>query len=58
MAYSMPSEMNSRLPNLITVSSLKGCWKLAIWILDGNLMFCMQRAPTWCANYRCLDPRV
>jgi hypothetical protein len=31
-----PSDMNSKLPNLITVSSLKRWWKLAIRGLDGN----------------------
>jgi hypothetical protein len=46
MSYSMSSDKNSRLPNLITVPSLKGCWKLTIWSLDGNLMFCTQHSPT------------
>jgi hypothetical protein len=56
MPYSIPRDMNSRLPNLITVSSLKRWWKAAIWSLDGNWMFCTRRTPTWRAKYRCLDP--
>jgi hypothetical protein len=34
----MPSDMNSRLPNQITMSGCKGCWGLAIWNLDGNVV--------------------
>jgi hypothetical protein len=38
MSYSILSDMNSRLPNHITEPSYKGCWGLAIWSLDGNVV--------------------
>jgi hypothetical protein len=38
MSYSILSDMNSRLPNHITEPSYKGCWGLAVWSLDGNVV--------------------
>jgi hypothetical protein len=55
MSYLILSDMNSRLPNLITVPSLRGWGKLAIWSLDGNWRCCTRRSPTRRTNCRCLD---
>jgi hypothetical protein len=34
----------------------QGGWKLAIWNLNGILMLCTQRAPTWRAKCRHFGP--